>query len=288
MVDDLKTRIARVAADRTSGASELLVEVGDALTQALGNGLDLKSTARDLVRGQPSMAPVWNLVGQALASVDNPSTFAHYLVQLARAPHTLARYAAGLLLIGAGSDALRVVTISYSGTVLLTLRDLAGHRLVHVSCADGQPALEGRRMAQRLAAEGIAVTHYADAALAQALDGAEAVVVGADAVSPDWFLNKSGTRMLAAAAAQQGVPFYVCATRDKFVSRAIAKRLSIRDESPSEIWPAPPAGVTVRNRYFEAVPLDLVSAVISDIGVLGAALVPDACHSPHEALLLAL
>jgi translation initiation factor 2B subunit (eIF-2B alpha/beta/delta family) len=114
------------------------------------------------------------------------------------------------------------------------------------------------------------------------------VVVGADAVSPDWFLNKSGTRMLATAAAQQGVPLYVCATRDKFVSRAIAGRLSIRDESPSEIWPAPPAGVTVRNRYFEPTPVDLVSAVISDIGVLGAALVPDACHSPYEALLLGL
>ena len=134
----------------------------------------------------------------------------------------------------------------------------------------------------------MAVTHYADAALAQALEGADAVVIGADAVSPDWFLNKSGTRMLAAAAAQQGVPVYVCATRDKLVSRAVAARLSVRDESPSEVWPSPPSGVTVRNRYFEPTPLDLVSAVISDIGVLGAALVPDACHSPHEALLLDL
>jgi translation initiation factor 2B subunit (eIF-2B alpha/beta/delta family) len=44
----------------------------------------------------------------------------------------------------------------------------------------------------------------------------------------------------------------------------------------------------VRNRYFERTPLDLVGAVISDIGVLGAALVPDACHVPHEALLLDL
>jgi translation initiation factor 2B subunit (eIF-2B alpha/beta/delta family) len=288
MGTDLDSRIARVATDRTSGASELLVEVGGVLTEALRQRVDLAPLARDLVRGQPSMAPIWNLVGQALASVDNPSNFAHYSAQLARAPQTLARHAAGLLLIGGGSDALRIVTISYSGTVLLALLGLVGNRLLRVSCADGQPALEGRRMTQRLAAEGVAVTHYADAALAQALDGADAVVVGADAVSPDWFLNKSGTRMLAAAAGHQGVPFYVCATRDKFVSRAIARRLSIRDESPAEVWPAPPPGVTVRNRYFEATPLDLVSAVISDIGVLGAALVPDACHSPYEALLLDL
>lgn len=287
MADDLKGRVARLAADRTSGASELLVEVGSVLTEGLLEGLDLRPIARDLVRGQPSIAPVWNLVGQALASVDDPSAFAHYLAQLDRAPQILARHAAGMLLLDAGVNALQIVTISFSGTVLLTLRGLGADRL-RVSCAEGQPALEGRRMAQRLAAEGIAVTHYADAALAQALDGADAVVVGADAVSPDWFLNKSGTRMLAAAAAQQGVPCYVCATRDKFVSRAIANRLRIRDESPAEIWPAPPPGITVQNRYFEATPLDLVSAVISDIGVLGAPLVPDACHSPHEALLLDL
>jgi ribose 1,5-bisphosphate isomerase len=288
MSEELTARVARIAADRTSGASELLLEVGGMLGEAISQGVDLSPIARSLIRGQPSMAPIWNLVGQALASANHPSTFAHYVAQLARAPQTLTRHAASLLLLDAGADPLRIVTISYSGTVLLTLRSLAANRLLTVSCAEGHPALEGRRLARGLAAVGVAVTHYADAALAQALDGAAAVLVGADAVAPDWFLNKSGTRMLAAAAAQQGVPLYVCATRDKFVSRAIAKRLSVRDESPSEIWPAPPPGVTVRNRYFETTPLDLVGAVISDVGVLGAALVPDACHSPHEALLLAL
>jgi translation initiation factor 2B subunit (eIF-2B alpha/beta/delta family) len=62
----------------------------------------------------------------------------------------------------------------------------------------------------------------------------------------------------------------------------------IRDESPDEIWPSPPAGVTVRNRYFERIPLDLIAAVISDLGVLGTGMVPDACASPHEAVLLRL
>ena len=288
MAADLDSRIARIAADRTSGASELVGDVAAVLTEALGQGLDLRPLARDLVRGQPSMAPIWNLVGQALASVSNPAAFAHYVAQLARAPRALARQAGSLLLTETGSAPLRIVTISFSRTVLLTLQGLAANRPVQVACAEGQPALEGRRLAQRLAEEGIPVTHYADAAVAQALDGADAVIVGADAVSPDWFLNKSGTRMLAAAAAQQGVPLYICATREKLVSRGIATRLSVRDESPSEIWPSPPTGVTVRNRYFEPTPLDLVSAVISDIGVLGAAMVPDACYSPHESLLLDL
>ena len=84
--------------------------------------------------------------------------------------------------------------------------------------------------------------------------------------------------MLAAAASQQGVPFYVVATRDKFVSSEIASRLVVRSGDPNEIWDAPPEGVEVWNPYFESTPLDLVTAVISDTGVLGTGMVPDVCE----------
>jgi hypothetical protein len=157
-----------------------------------------------------------------------------------------------------------------------------------VSCADGRPALEGRRLAEQLAPVGLTVTHYADAALGQALAGADAVLVGADAVSPDWFLNKSGTRMLAAAAAHQGVPVYVCATRDKFASSAVAGALAVREESPDEIWPSAASGVNVRNPVFRTHPSGSVSALISDIGVLGSALVSDACQPPATSAPCAL
>ena len=118
----------------------------------------------------------------------------------------------------------------------------------------------------------------ADAAIAQALGSADVVLVGADAIAPTWFLNKTGTRMLAAAASQQGVPVYVVASRDKFVGRELATRLVIRSGEPSEVWDSPPAGVDVRNPYFELIPLDLVTAVISDVGILGTGMIPDVCE----------
>jgi translation initiation factor eIF-2B subunit delta len=288
MGPDLDRRVADIAANRRSGASELLVEMAAVLMDALAAGVDLKPLARQIIQAQPSMAPAWNLIGHALGATSDPAAFAHYVAQLTRAPRTVAHHAAALLLTDAEAGPLRLVTISFSGTVLLTLQTLAAEHQLQVASAEGQPALEGRRMAEQLAPHGILVTHYPDAGLGQALDDADAVLVGADAISPDGFLNKSGTRMLAAAAAQQGTPFYVCATRDKFLPSAIADRLTIRAEPPAEIWPTPPPGVTVRNRYFEITSLDLVTAVISDLGVLGAALVPDACVSPHEELLLNL
>jgi methylthioribose-1-phosphate isomerase len=95
-------------------------------------------------------------------------------------------------------------------------------------------------------------------------------------------MNKSGTRMLAAAASQQGIPVHVLASRDKFVSRALAARLANRDGGAGEIWGDAPEGVIVPNPYFERTPLDVITAVISDFGVLGAALVPEACAAVHD------
>ncbi len=257
------------------------------LTAALNGREPLAPLGRALLKAQPSMASVWNAVRAAL-SADDVGVFLQYAQQVARASSSVARLATGLLLTEPATTRLRLVTLSFSGTVLLTLQTVARRQPVQVSCADGLPGLEGRRLSEQLAASGLAVTHYTDAALAHAITGADAILVGADTISPDWFLNKCGTRMLAAAGAQQGVPVYVVATRDKFLSRAVAARLEVREEFPGEVWTTPPAGVTVRNPYFEPTPLDLVSAVISDLGALGAALVPDACPTVGDDVLLDL
>jgi translation initiation factor 2B subunit (eIF-2B alpha/beta/delta family) len=289
MLDDsLTERVAQIAADRQSGASEITAQVLQLLVTALERADPIQPLGRALVHAQPSMAPIWNAVRAALGAAD-PEGLRLYAQRVARAPSALTRHAIALLSRDEAADReLKLITLSFSGTVLMTLRHAAQQCRLAVSCAEGHPALEGRRMAEQLAVAGIPVTHYSDAAIAHALTGADAVVVGADAISPAWFLNKSGTRMLAAAAAQSGVPVYVLATRNKFLSSAVAPRLTVRDESPAEVWPAAPPGITVRNPYFEPTSLDLVSAVISDAGVLGAALVPDACPTAGDDWLINL
>lgn len=286
--DDLNRRVDLIASDRESGASEILDEVFGILRDALGAAVPIRPLARALIRAQPSMASVWSAVAQALAAEREPARFDRFAQQIAVAPRAVIRHALDAL--STGTDAtgpLRVVTLSFSRSVAQVLEALHAQRAVHVACSDSRPALEGRRLASRLAAAGIPVTCYTDAALGHALAAADAVLVGADAVSPEWFLNKSGTRMLAAAAGQQGVPVYVIATRDKFVPDAVAARLVVREGAAAEVWESPPGGVTVRNPYFEPTPLDLVTAAISDMGVLGAALIPDACHAMQDAATIA-
>ncbi|HEX5109710.1 MAG TPA: hypothetical protein VFV95_14765 [Vicinamibacterales bacterium] len=274
---ELATAIEAVRHDRLSGAAEV---AGQAVA-ILARSFQLRQVdeaALALCRAQPSMAPVWNAAIHAVAANGNAEAFAAYADRVRRAPASVTRFATALF-ADSGVRPLQILTLSASGSVVRVIETLAQTRPVSVTCSESRPALEGRQLTTHLAALGIPVVHYADAALALGLEGADAVLVGADAVGPDALINKIGTLMIGAAAAMKGVPVYVIATRDKFAMPAVWPHLSVREGPPEDIWDAAPSGTAVRNPYFERVPLDLISAVISDHGVLGAALLGDVCQA---------
>jgi translation initiation factor 2B subunit (eIF-2B alpha/beta/delta family) len=286
---ELNRRIATLGADRTTGASGILAMALEILAAAKAADIDRREVTEALCRAQPTMASVWNASAAALS--DDPARLTQFAERVRRAPEAIARYAAGLF--ADDERPLHVVSVSCSGSVVVAINAIRAARPVRVSCSESRPALEGRRLAAELAASGIPVSFFTDAAIANALSPADfaanlaaaharggdhVVLVGADAIAPTWFLNKAGTRMLSAAATQQGVPVYVVASRDKFVGRDLAARLVIRSGEPAEVWDSPPESVDVRNPYFELIPLDLVTAVISDVGILGTGMIPDVCE----------
>jgi translation initiation factor eIF-2B subunit delta len=279
----IEAAVRRLRDDSTSGASELLPHAIDILR---GTADLLPDAALDVVRAvgraQPSMASLWNAALASLRDRRAPGTIDRFDERRRRAPDALVRCALDQMLLS-GAGPRHVVTISFSGSVVACLLALGRSASISVSCAEGRPGLEGRRMAERIAHAGIRVEFYRDAALGEALrrDRADEaiVLVGADAVTPDWALNKVGTRMLAAAAAQAGVPVFVAATRDKFMDRRAARLLGIVEHDPRELWDGPPAGVTVCNAWFERVPIDLVAGVITDAGTRSPDMVAEGCRA---------
>lgn len=294
-MDDLTPLLAAIATDRESGASEILRRAIDVLRRALPrHPADRLRIARALCHAQPGMAPIWNAAVAALMDEEQPGRFEGFVQRVERAPAALLRVTRELLSDpneggrAARLGPLSLVTISYSASVRQALESLASSRPLRVACAEGRPALEGRRMAAALAQAGGAVTFFSDAAIAEALNGADAVFVGADAVASEWIVNKVGTRMLAAAASLAGIPCYAIASRDKCCAPALARVIAPRDGTPTEIWDGPPAGVAVRNPYLERVPLDLITAIVTDGGLMPAANVPEFCVALESPRLAAV
>ena len=186
---------------------------------------------------------------------------------------------------GSGSEPLVVATVSASGSVRVCLEALSERTELQVICAEARPLMEGRRLAADLAAAGIPTTLCTDAGIDAVIATTglrlDAVVVGADAVAPRWFVNKCGTRQVVDVGAGLGVPSYVVASRDKFIHEALVDELRPREgpPEPEEVWEHPPRDVTVTNPYFERVPVESVANFVTDAGLLGPASVEDLCRS---------
>lgn len=72
--------------------------------------------------------------------------------------------------------------------------------------------------------------------------------------------------MIALSARERGVPIYAICDTSKFI--AVDYMLNARRDQrqPSELWRDAPAGVVVRNHYFESTPLDFFCGVITERG----------------------
>ncbi len=106
---ELARRIALLASDRESGASDILDAVVRLLRDALAVGAPIRPVARALCRAQPSMAPVWNAALEALVSGRAPHRFERFAQRVARAPEALRRFAAGCFSEDDGRAPLRLV-----------------------------------------------------------------------------------------------------------------------------------------------------------------------------------
>jgi translation initiation factor 2B subunit (eIF-2B alpha/beta/delta family) len=265
-IDMIEGAVRRISLDRTSGATAL-VSQGIAVLQALGNDRELLlNTARALVDAQPSMAGFRKIAALIDVSRDPQRDLERLASRIRRAPESIGRIAAPLISLRRSSGPLRVVTCSRSEAVERTVLELGKTEDLLVSCAESRPGREGMALAANLAASAIQVAIYSDAAIGSAIAGADAVLLGADAVSSDGFINKVGSAGLVAIGRMRGVPVYVLAGSEKVVPPSIFQALPLREGPADELDISQP--LSIRNPYFERIPAGPEDTVVTDGGAL--------------------
>lgn len=165
------------------------------------------------------------------------------------------------------------------GTALGVIRSAveAGKR-ISVIADETRPFLQGARLtAWEMVQENIPVTLITDnmAGFMMSRGEIDAVVVGADRVAANGDVaNKIGTYMVAVLARRHGIPFYVAcplSTIDLGIPDGTA--IPIEERAAEEVtgfreyqWAA--SGVSVRNPAFDVTPAELVTALITERGVV--------------------
>lgn len=149
---------------------------------------------------------------------------------------------------------------------------------ISVFADETRPFLQGARLtAWELAKNGIPVTLITDNMAAQFIGKAEidCIIVGADRIAANGDVcNKIGTYNLAVLAHYHDIPFYVAApvsTIDPDTPTGL--EIPIEERPLDEVTnfyrqPVAPAGIQVRNPAFDVTPHNLVTAIVTEKGIL--------------------
>ncbi len=154
----------------------------------------------------------------------------------------------------------------------------AAGKTLHVFADETRPLLQGARLtAWELVDQGIAVTVLCDSAAATVLRQGriDAVITGADRIAANGdAANKIGTYPLAVLADRHQVPFYVAAPASTFdPDTPDGDGIEIEERDPQEVhrWQdvrTTPAGAEAWNPAFDVTPASLITAFITEHGVL--------------------
>jgi len=172
----------------------------------------------------------------------------------------------------------RLATAGLGTALGVVYAKAAASEPVQVLATETRPLLQGARLtAWELVNAGIPVTVVADTAAGAAMAGGlvDAVLVGCDRVAANGdTANKIGTYSLAVLARANQLPFYVVGPLSSFdPGAASGADIEIEQRPAAEVSTiagreVAPGGAAVWNPAFDVTPADLITAFITDAGVL--------------------
>jgi ribose 1,5-bisphosphate isomerase len=169
-------------------------------------------------------------------------------------------------------DGDRLFLYSMSSTVYRMIEAaVARGKHVSVVTTESRPTNEGLMTLERLCPHGVSVDIGIDAAMTPLMRDCTAVYVGSDDVtSAGDCLAKVGCYATALVAQHYGIPYYIAGDTSKFDPSSLrGVPVKIREMEASLIVAGDlPAGGRVRNPVFEVVPASLVTAYVTELGLL--------------------
>lgn len=219
---------------------------------------ELEATAHRLKEARPTEPFLFNAIDIVLETRDFGAVLQHIEDSQTEI------HGSGADLINEGSA---VYTHCHSSTVTGTLTRAFMEKEFSVKCTETRPLYQGRETAEELADAGIPVELSVDSGARLALEDADIMFIGADAVTPDGHvLNKIGSGMFAAVAQGHDVPVYVLTDSWKFDART-AWEDELETRPADEVWTEAPDAVDIVNYAFERVQSALIDGIVSELGV---------------------
>jgi methylthioribose-1-phosphate isomerase len=253
---------------------------------------ELKESREKIRRTRPTAVNLFWALDRILSKVEtfrgNVNDLVTFVIEEAnriadedvQANHMIGKHGAELIKDGdtvlTHCNAGALATVDY-GTALGVVRAATEQgKHVKVFADETRPLLQGARLtAYELMRDDIPVTLITDdmAGYVMSKRMVNMVIVGADRIVRDAVINKIGTYTVAVLAREHNIPFYVAAPKSTFDMSQVSAEVVIEERDPEEVTRInskriAPADVNVFNPAFDITPIDYVTAIICEDGIL--------------------
>ncbi|MBS7655311.1 translation initiation factor eIF-2B [Candidatus Bathyarchaeota archaeon] len=274
--------VERIKLDKEHGASQLGREALKALklfikkdeSKSLNEFLtSIEEAGFKLANARLNMAPLINLVGKTVYLIKENSRnlslkelkkFAilkidEIIFESENAVNKIAELTSKIIKDKA------VITHSFSSTIIEAIKK---SKVKKVIVSESRPLFEGRKTVVQLSKFKIPVILVTDAALGFFSSKAEVALVGCDSIlSNGSIINKVGTYLLALAAKDNNIPFYVVSETIKINPKSFHE-LKLEEGCEREVAENLPKKVKVKNLYFDVTKPSLITALITEEGII--------------------
>jgi ribose 1,5-bisphosphate isomerase len=268
-MDSLAKTIENIKHVKVQGAKEIAVYALKFLSEfCKKNGFKLKFevAAWKLEEARPTAVVLHNCI-EILKKKRSLKTIDKLLKQLNETNRKIGRIGSKVI-----KNNYVIITHCHSGEALAVIKQAWKEgKKISLIATETDPLEQGEKTAKELAKLKIPVTLITDSAAGYFIKEADCVIVGCDAIrKKEGVINKTGTYLIALAAKENNKPFYVAGNMLKLDKR---KKFVIEERPAKEVYrelmhPGKLTGIKLRNPAFDTTPLSLVTAIITEKGMM--------------------
>ncbi|MEM2897349.1 MAG: ribose 1,5-bisphosphate isomerase [Candidatus Bathyarchaeia archaeon] len=284
--DIIKMKVRGAGEIARSAAKALLIAVQESRAKDVDSFInELESVAKYMLNTRPTAVSLPNSIRYIMLRVKTARAKASSLEELKSlaiktAEEFIENSRMAIQRIGEiGSRRIRsgdVIMTHCNSSAAISVIKAAWHQNkdIRVFVTESRPRFQGKLTAKELSEAGIPVSLIVDSSARFFMKEIDEVIVGADAITANGaVVNKIGTSMIALAAHEARVRFFVAAETYKFSPETmIGELVSIEEREPFEIISPEELktmkNVSVKNPAFDVTPPEYIDLIITEKGII--------------------
>lgn len=269
----LEAQLAELKSDKTSGSSQLYSKLKNLLIK-YPDQITSETTIQKIkeLRKRWIIFPVaTHFISYVLKEIKKNNDHIHSIEKYDNSWSGVEKEIAQKLAANEDLNDKKILLHSQSGTVqqvLIQLKKQHQHNF-DIFQTESRPNFEGRYQAEVLN-KYFPVTLFPDADMARMVDKCDYIILGADVLTNNFFINKTGSYLLWLCAQHFKKKLLIITDSRKVVkeNEEIFKEKVKQEYPQDEIWNKKSENIKILNRYFEMIPIKDCIIYSNDLSIL--------------------